>query len=54
VVYAEGTRTGLATVRAAGHRARLLGAAVESLEAANAAGLGKLGIYAQAKVTRQS
>lgn len=53
-VYAEGSRTGLATIRAAGHRARLLGAAVESLEAANAAGLGKLGIYAQAKVTRQS
>ena len=48
-VYAEGSRTGLATMRAAGYRARLLGAAVENLETAQAAGLGKLGLYAQAK-----
>jgi 3-hydroxyisobutyrate dehydrogenase-like beta-hydroxyacid dehydrogenase len=49
-VYAEGSRTGLTTMRAAGYRARLLGAAVENLETAQAAGLGKLGLYAQAKV----
>jgi 3-hydroxyisobutyrate dehydrogenase-like beta-hydroxyacid dehydrogenase len=51
-VYAQGSRTTLAAMRAAGHRARLLGAAVENLNAAEAAGLGKLGFYAQTKVTR--
>ncbi|RAG82410.1 hypothetical protein DN069_27445 [Streptacidiphilus pinicola] len=49
-VYAEGARTALAAMRAAGHRARLLGAAVENLNAAEAAGFGKLGFYAQTKI----
>lgn len=51
-VYAEGSRTCLAVMRAAGHRTRVLGGAVENLNAAEAAGLGKLGFYAQTKITR--
>jgi 3-hydroxyisobutyrate dehydrogenase-like beta-hydroxyacid dehydrogenase len=49
-VYAEAGRSFLAVMRAAGQRARMLGAAVESLADAEAAGLGGLGIYALAKV----
>jgi len=52
-VYAEGSRHVLAGMRAAGHRPRLLAAAVEGLEAGEAAGLGDLGLYALAKVARQ-
>jgi 3-hydroxyisobutyrate dehydrogenase-like beta-hydroxyacid dehydrogenase len=50
-VYAEGCRAVVEGMRASGHRARLLGAALEGLEAAEAAGLGDLGIYAAAQVT---
>ncbi|NBE50005.1 NAD(P)-dependent oxidoreductase [Streptomyces boluensis] len=49
-VYAEGARTALASIQAAGHRSRLLEAAVENLTAAEAAGLGSLGFYAQTKI----
>ncbi|MFI1434338.1 NAD(P)-binding domain-containing protein [Streptomyces lydicus] len=52
-VYAEGSRHVLAGMRAAGHHPRLLAAAVEGLEAGEAAGLGDLGLYALAKVARQ-
>ncbi|NBE49995.1 NAD(P)-binding domain-containing protein [Streptomyces boluensis] len=45
--YANGARHCLSALRADGHQARLLAAAVENLEAARAAGLGELGIYAQ-------
>lgn len=48
--YANGARHFLSTLRAEGHRARILGAATETLEAARAAGLGELGIYAQTQV----
>lgn len=48
--YANGARHCLSALRAEGHRARLLTAAVENLEAARAAGLGELGIYAQTDV----
>lgn len=48
--YAEGTHTCLAVLRRAGHRARILAAATENLDAAEAAGLGDQGIYAQSKV----
>lgn len=51
-VYAEGSRHVLAGMRAAGHRPRMLAAAIEGLEAGEAAGVGDLGIYALAKVTR--
>ncbi|TDB88734.1 hypothetical protein E1264_10455 [Actinomadura sp. KC216] len=50
--YAEGARHGLDAMRAAGHRARLLAAAVETLDAARAAGLGGLGIYAQTEIVQ--
>jgi hypothetical protein len=50
--YAEGGRAGLAAMQAAGLRARLLGAAVESMDAAEAAGFGELGFYVQTKVGR--
>lgn len=49
-VYAEGCRTLLAGIRAAGFRARQLGATVDGLDAAEAAGLGDLGLYALSKV----
>ncbi|MQY33858.1 hypothetical protein SRB17_18240 [Streptomyces sp. RB17] len=52
-VYAEGSRHVLAGMRAAGHHPRLLAAAVEGLQAGEAAGLGDLGLYALAKVARQ-
>jgi 3-hydroxyisobutyrate dehydrogenase-like beta-hydroxyacid dehydrogenase len=45
--FAEGTRSALGGMRRVGVRARLLAAALESLEAAEAAGLGDLGFYAQ-------
>jgi len=48
--YAEGSRAGLVAMKAAGLRARLLTAAVGSMEAAEAAGFGELGFYVQAKV----
>jgi 3-hydroxyisobutyrate dehydrogenase-like beta-hydroxyacid dehydrogenase len=50
-VYAEGCRAVLSGMRDMGHKARLLGAAVEGLEAAEKAGLGDLGIYALAQVS---
>jgi 3-hydroxyisobutyrate dehydrogenase-like beta-hydroxyacid dehydrogenase len=46
--YAAGSRHGLVAMHAAGHPARMLGAASASLLAAERAGLGDLGIYAQA------
>jgi 3-hydroxyisobutyrate dehydrogenase-like beta-hydroxyacid dehydrogenase len=49
-VYAEGMRSFVETVEQAGLHVRILPATLASLEAADAAGLGKLGIYAQAKV----
>lgn len=49
-VYAEGCRHVLAGMRSTGFHARQLGAALDGLEAAEAAGLGDLGIYALAKV----
>lgn len=52
--YAEGGRAGLAAMRASGLRARLLTAAVESMEAAEAAGLGELGFFVQTKVAREA
>ncbi len=48
--YAGGSRHCLSAVRADGHTARILAAAVENLEAARDAGLGDLGIYAQTEV----
>ncbi|WP_411146212.1 NAD(P)-dependent oxidoreductase [Streptomyces sp. x-80] len=48
--YAEGARAGLAVMRGAGHRARLLEAATENLALAEAAGLGTLGFAAQTTV----
>ncbi|TCK21921.1 NAD(P)-dependent oxidoreductase [Pseudonocardia endophytica] len=51
-LYAETSAICLDAVRAAGHRARLLAAAVENLDRAEAAGLGGLGFYAQAKTAR--
>ena len=51
--YAVGGRSFLGAMREAGQHARLLAATVENLDAAEAAGLGKLGFYAQAKVARR-
>ncbi|MFG2446625.1 NAD(P)-binding domain-containing protein [Nocardia fluminea] len=51
--YANGARHFLSTLRAEGHRARILGAATESLEAARDAGLGDLGIYAQTEIMHE-
>ncbi|WP_034274502.1 NAD(P)-binding domain-containing protein [Haloechinothrix halophila] len=48
--YAEAAGAALAVMRRSGQRARLLGAAVENLATAKAAGLGTLGFTAQAKV----
>lgn len=49
-IYADGMRTALAMMRGAGQRARIAAAAIENLEDAEAAGLGKLSFYAQTKV----
>lgn len=51
-VYAEGCRATLSAMRDAGYKARLLGAAVENLNEAEAAGLGGLGFFALTKVAR--
>jgi len=51
-VYAEGCRATLGTMRSAGHKARLLAAAVENLTEAEQAGLGDLGFFASTKVAR--
>jgi 3-hydroxyisobutyrate dehydrogenase-like beta-hydroxyacid dehydrogenase len=51
--YVEGGRSFLDQMRGAGQHARLLAATVENLEVADAAGLGKLGFYAQTKVARR-
>lgn len=48
--YARGSRNTLASTRGSGHSMRLLAAAVEYLDAAEAAGLGHLGLYAQTRV----
>ncbi|MEV4331095.1 NAD(P)-binding domain-containing protein [Streptomyces sp. NPDC049597] len=48
--FAEGARATLATMRAAGHRGRLIGAAVENLDLAEQAGLADLAFSAQSKV----
>jgi 3-hydroxyisobutyrate dehydrogenase-like beta-hydroxyacid dehydrogenase len=50
-VYAEAARGFLSEIRGDGHRARLLGAAAESLNVAEAAGLGHLGIFAVRSVS---
>lgn len=52
--YADGARHFVSTLRGEGHRALILGAATESLEAARTAGLGELGIYAQTQVMHDS
>lgn len=49
-IFAAGMRSTLAAMRGAGQRARILGATLESLEAADAQGLGELGFSAQTKV----
>jgi 3-hydroxyisobutyrate dehydrogenase-like beta-hydroxyacid dehydrogenase len=49
-VYAEALRSVVGTMEQAGLRVRILPATLASLEAAEAAGLGGLGIYAQTKV----
>ncbi|MQY33847.1 hypothetical protein SRB17_18130 [Streptomyces sp. RB17] len=51
-VYAAGCRAALGTMRSAGHKARLLAAAVENLAEAEKAGLGELGFFASTKVAR--
>lgn len=51
-VYAEGCRATLSTMQSAGHKARLLSAAVENLNEAEVAGLGELGFFASTKVAR--
>jgi 3-hydroxyisobutyrate dehydrogenase-like beta-hydroxyacid dehydrogenase len=51
-IFAEGARGALTAMHGGGHRGRLLGAAIENLEAAESAGLGKLGFYAQTEVAR--
>ncbi|GCD88115.1 NAD(P)-binding domain-containing protein [Nocardioides sp. LS1] len=51
-VYAEGCRATLSAMRDAGYKARLLGAAVENLNEAEAAGLSGLGFFALTKVAR--
>ncbi|MGI5336152.1 NAD(P)-dependent oxidoreductase [Streptomyces sp. CA-181903] len=51
-IYARGGRAALGVMRADGHRARLLGAAVENLTEAEAHGLGRLAFSAQTKVAR--
>ncbi|MGW4350627.1 NAD(P)-dependent oxidoreductase [Nocardia sp. NPDC004582] len=48
--FLDGTRAGLAVMNAAGHDARLLGAALENLTAASEIGLGNLGLSAQVAV----
>lgn len=50
--YARGSRSNLEAMRRAGHPMHLLGAAVDYLESAEAAGLGAMGIYAQTRVMR--
>ena len=49
-VWADGLRTALAEVRRSGHPARVSTAAMATLDAAEAAGLGKLDFSAQVKV----
>ena len=51
-VYAEGARNVLAAMNYYGHNARVLAAAVENLNEAEAAGLGDLGFSALTKVAR--
>ena len=51
-VYAEGARNVLEAMNYYGHNARVLAAAVENLNAAEAAGLGDLGFSALTKVAR--
>ena len=51
-VYAEGCRATVAVMQSAGHKARLLAAAVENMNEAEAAGLGGLGFFALTKVAR--
>jgi hypothetical protein len=53
-VYAEGSRHVLEGMRTAGHHPHLLAAAVDGLEAGEAAGLGDLGLYALAKVPQRA
>ena len=48
--FADAARTSLAAFRSSGQSAGILGATTEVLEAAEAAGLGKLGFYAQANI----
>lgn len=53
-VYAEAMRSALAMIKAAGQPARVSGAAMANLAAADAAGLGNLGFSAQTKVMRET
>ncbi|MET7927568.1 NAD(P)-binding domain-containing protein [Streptomyces sp. NPDC005349] len=48
--FTEGARAALATMRAAGHRGRLIAAALENLDLAEQAGLSGLAFSAQCKV----
>jgi hypothetical protein len=51
-VYSEGCHTLLTAMSAAGHHARQLHAAIDGFEAAEAAGLGQLGLYSLAQVAK--
>lgn len=51
-VYAEGARNVLEAMNYYGHRARVLAAAVENLNEAEAAGLGELGFSSLTKIAR--
>ncbi|WP_370937426.1 NAD(P)-dependent oxidoreductase [Amycolatopsis sp. cg13] len=53
-VYAEGCRATVGAMQSAGHKARLLAAAVENLTEAEKAGLGSLGFFASTKIARAS
>jgi 3-hydroxyisobutyrate dehydrogenase-like beta-hydroxyacid dehydrogenase len=51
-IFAEGSRNALAAIRGAGHHARIYAATIENMDAAEAAGFGKLGFYAQTRIAR--
>lgn len=53
-VFADGGRSLLEALRAAGYPARLLDAACQNIRDAQAAGLGKLGFQAQARILKSS
>lgn len=53
-IFAAGLRRSVGALQSAGHRAQLIGATLANLEAAESAGLGKLGFYAQSAVLRDA